>query len=162
MIRRSAKKDEVIQGIVGEFHLRGQNSRLEPLRLRWKASESLYYGGDLQVVGGPVGLRSRFEGRLNDRSWLKNNPDRIAGGRPFTESFFATVAVLMAFADAERLMIECVQSPVPMTSTSVQRPAQTGSNYSDIEEFDRGERRRTTESRDESYKRKIAGSLRAG
>ena len=28
---------------------------------------------------------------MDDPSWLKNDPNRIAGGRPFTESFFTTV-----------------------------------------------------------------------
>ncbi len=144
--------------VVGEFHMRGQNSRLAPLRVRWRATESLYYGGDLQVLGGPVGLRSRFENRMSDRSWLKNDPNRIAGGRPFTESFYATVAVLLAFADAERLMIECVASPVPLTSTSVR--TERSSTFRDIEEFDRGERNGTENG--SSDPSRLSGTLRAG
>ena len=143
-----------IDGVSGEFHLRGQNSRLAPLRIRWTASESLYYGGSLEVLSGPSGLTSRFEGRLRDRSWLKSNPDKVAGGRPFTESYFATVAVLMAFSDAERLVMECVESPVPMTSTTVQRPAGA---YSDIENFDRVDRRREPQVSDPTL-RKMTGS----
>ncbi|MFH0945447.1 MAG: hypothetical protein V2A76_09650 [Planctomycetota bacterium] len=141
-------------GVSGEFHLRGQNSRLAPLRIRWTANESLYYGGELHVLGGPNGLCSRFEGRLRDRSWLKSNPDKVAGGRPFTESYFATVAVLMAFSEAERLVMECVESPVPMTSTMVQRPAGA---YSDIENFDRIDARRESAPSDSAI-RKMTGS----
>lgn len=155
MIKRTPKKS-----VVGEFILRGQNSRLAPLRVRWRAAESLYYGGDLTILDGPVGLRSRFENRMSDRAWLKNNPDRVAGGRPFTESFFATVAVLMAFADAERLMIECTQSPVPMTQTQFQRPAEGAGDFDDFERSGGSRRGAETESSDPSSSR-IAGTLRA-
>lgn len=144
--------------VVGEFHMRGQNSRLAPLRVRWTATESLYYGGDLQVLGGPVGLKARFENRMSDRSWLKNDPNRVAGGRPFTESFYATVAVLLAFADAERLMIECVASPVPLTSSNVR--ADRSATFRDIEEFDRGERQRSENN--PSDPTRLSGTLRAG
>lgn len=143
--------------VFGEFHLRGQNSRMPPLHLRWTASESLYYGGGIEVVGGPVGLRSRFENRLNDRSWLKNDPDRVAGGRPFEESFFATVAFLLAFADAERLMIECTHSPVPMTSTSVRHVVQA--DYSDLDDGERGE---ALQDGEPPHNKSISGTLRAG
>lgn len=140
----------------GEFHLRGQNSRLAPLRLRWSSDESLYYGGSLAVLGGPTGMQTRFARRMDDPSWLRNDPNKIAGGRPFTESYFATVAVLMAFADAERLIIETVRSPVPMTST-VQRPT---ANYTDLEDFDRGSQRAGGDDGGDS--RAFSGSLKAG
>jgi len=141
-------------GVTGEFHLRGQNSRLAPLCIQWSASESLYYGGELKVLSGPSGLCSRFEGRMLDRSWLKNNPDKVAGGRPFTESYFATVAVLMAFSEAERLVMECVKSPVPMSSTTLQKPPGA---YSDIEDFDRDSRRKEPSGGDVAL-RKMTGS----
>ena len=147
-------KRAINNGVTGEFHLRGQNSRLAPLRIEWTASESLYYGGELRVLGGPSGLTSRFEGRLRDRAWLKSDPDKVAGGRPFTESYFASVAFLMAFSEAERLIMDCVSSPVPMSSTTLQRP--TGA-YSDIEDFDR-DRRRTESSSPDTTLRKMTGS----
>lgn len=145
--------------VVGEFHFRGQNSRLAPLRLQWAAPESLYYGGRLTVLSGPVGLKARFEGRVADRSWLKNNPDRVAGGRPFTESYYATVGFLIAFADAERVQMEFARSPVPMTTTTVK--SNLGKGFRDIEDFDRGERNRG-ESNDNQDRRDVSGSLRAG
>lgn len=141
--------------VLGEFHLRGQNSRLPPLRLQWSAAESLYYGGQLSVAGGPTSMQTRFARRMDDLSWLKNDPTRIAGGRPFTESFFATAAVLMAFADAERLVIETVQSPVPLTSTSTRVP--TRSAFTDIEEFDRTEMPDVGEATT-----RVSGTLKAG
>lgn len=143
--------------VVGEFLLRGQNSRLAPLRLQWAAPESLYYGGQLTVVSGPSGLKGRFESRMNDRGWLKNDPDKVAGGRPFTESYYATVAFLIAFADAERVQMEFVRSPVPMSAASVRNAL--GRSFRDIEEFDRGER---TRSEGEADRRDVSGSLRAG
>lgn len=126
-----SRKDNVY----GEFHLRGQNSRVPPLRIRWRAPESLYYGGEIQILGGPGSMRARFERRMADLSWLKNDPNRVAGGRGFGESYYATVAVLLAFADAERLVLECAHSPVPMTSTTVRQISAT--SFGDIEDFDR-------------------------
>jgi len=108
--------------LYGEFILRSQNARGAPLHIRWNATESLYYGGHLEVLNGATGIRSRFERRMSDLSWMKNDPNKIAGGRPFTESFYTTFAVLIAFADAERLSIETIHSPVPMSSTTA-RPA---------------------------------------
>ena len=105
--------------LYGEFLLRSENSRGVPLQIRWKATESLHYGGDLEVLDGATGIRSRFERRMSDLSWMRNDPNKIAGGRPFTESFFTTYAVLVAFADAERLSLETVHSPVSMTSTAI-------------------------------------------
>jgi hypothetical protein len=104
--------------LYGEFILRSQNARGAPLHVRWNAQESLYYGGVLEVLDGATGIRSRFERRMSDMSWMKNDPNKIAGGRPFTESFYTTFAVLIAFADAERLTLETIHSPVPMTSSS--------------------------------------------
>lgn len=98
-------------------------------------------------------MRTRFERRMADASWLRNDPNRVAGGLPFTESFFSTVAVLLAYADAERLIIETVTSPVPMTST-INRPA---GGYSDLEDFDR-----TRAGDDRSEPRPFPGSLKAG
>lgn len=121
--------------VYAEFHLRGQNSRVEPLRLSWKAQESLHYGGNLQVLGGPPSLRARFEKRISDLTWLKNDPNRLAGGRPFTESYYATVAVLFAFAEAEKVVIETAHSPVPMAAQAG-RSAMTPS-FSDLDDFDR-------------------------
>jgi hypothetical protein len=104
--------------LYGEFMLRSQNSRGVPLHVRWNANESLHYGGNLEIVDGATSIRSRFERRMSDLSWMRNDPNKIAGGRPFTESFFTTYAVLVAFADAERLSLETVHSPVPLTSTT--------------------------------------------
>ncbi len=144
------------KGVVGEFQLRGPNSRLEPLRLRWKAPESLYYGGGLSVVGGPEGLKARFEKRISDISWLKNNPNHVAGGRRFTENFYATVAVLMAFAEVERLMFETVHSPVPNTQTNT-RAQTTGSFVED--DFERSE---GTPDPEPQMKPRIAGTINTG
>lgn len=148
------------QAVIGEFHLRTQNSRLAPLRIRWEADESLYYGGTMEVLGGPVGLKSRFENRMTDRSWMKNNPDHVAGGRPFTESYYATVAVLVAFSDTEKVQMEFVRSPVPNTSSNIRTTVAGG--YRDIEEFDRGEKTRTDASTNDNDRRNVSGSLRAG
>ena len=107
-------------------------------------------------MGGPTSMQTRFARRMEDRSWLKNDPDKIAGGRPYTESFFATAAVLMAFSDAERLVIETVRSPVPMTSTSVKIPGGR-SSFADIEDFDRGDRKENSPDAG-----RVSGTLKAG
>ena len=60
----------------------------------------------------------------------------------------------MAFSEAERLVMECVESPVPMTSTTIQRPAGA---YSDIENFDRIDRRRESAAPDAAI-RKLTGT----
>ena len=98
-----------------------------------------------------------IENRMGDKGWLKNDPDRVAGGRPFTESYFATVAFLIAFSDTERVQMEFIRSPVPMTSSNVRTTVAGG--YRDIEEFDRGEKSRTEPASKDSN---VSGSLRAG
>jgi hypothetical protein len=120
-------RDKNKKKLYGDFVLRSQNTRGVPLHVRWKANESLHYGGNLEVVDGATSIRSRFERRMSDLSWMRNDPNKIAGGRPFTESFYTTYAVLIAFADAERLSLETVHSPVPFTITSARVPSAPGS-----------------------------------
>jgi hypothetical protein len=132
--RGRQKKEKSPTRVTAEFILRGTNSRADHLLLRWTASESLYYGGKLTIVSGPVGIRSRFERRLAKTDWLRNDPTRATGGKHFTESYFATVAVLMAFAEVEKLVFESVRSPLPLAGAN--RIVSTDA-YTELTDFDR-------------------------
>lgn len=156
MSSRSCQKKR----IYGEFLLRGQNTKAPPLCLRWRADESLYYGGHLEVLSGPTSIRTRFERRIADLSWMRNDPNKIAGGRPFTESFYTTVAVLMAFADSERLAIETVHSPVPMTSSTARHLL--SNSFSDLEDLEREKRKDFGGGASEGPNPNVAGTINAG
>jgi hypothetical protein len=124
------------KGVVAEFQISGQNERGNALTVRWTAPESLYYGGKMEVKGGSEGLRTRFDRRMADTGWLKNDPNRVAGGRPFTENFFATVAFLMAFTEAEKLVFETVSAPVH-SGVGLERNGSAPRTFRDVDNFDR-------------------------
>ena len=90
--------------------------------------------GNVAIVSGPVGIRSRFERRLAKTDWLRNDPNRATGGKNFTESYFATVAVLMAFAEVEKLVFESVRSPLPLAGAN---RIVADSFNAELSEFDR-------------------------
>lgn len=155
MISRSQLKKR----LYGEFVLKSQNARGAPLLIRWNAQESLHYGGALEILDGATGIRSRFERRMTDLSWMRNDPNKIAGGRPFTESFYTTYAVLVAFAEAERLSIETVHSPVTMSSGSARNLiAATFSDEAEVE----GDARSRPAVNSDLGSTTFSGSLNAG